>query len=183
MIFFEVAIIDSIKYIIKDWVVIDMNLYLFFSVVLMILGIIGIFVAFLPGPILVLAGIVLYGWSTSFTVISLKVIVLFGILTLGGILFDYLASFVSAKKFNVSKAGTWGLIIGGVVGFLLLNLIGLIVGQFLGIMVGEIMSGKNLRTSLKSGTASLVGYLLSVMVNVIIVSIMVGYFSFVVLKG
>ncbi|MBM7614432.1 DUF456 domain-containing protein [Alkaliphilus hydrothermalis] len=158
-----------------------MNYYLFFSVILIILGIIGIFVAFLPGPILVLAGIVLYGWSTSFTVISLKVIVLFGLLTLGGILFDYLASFISAKKFNVSKTGTWGLIIGGIVGFLLLNLIGLVVGQFLGIMAGEILSGKNLKSSIKSGTASLVGYVLSIIVNVIIVTIMMGYFSLVVL--
>ncbi len=160
-----------------------MNLYLIFSIVLIILGIVGIFTAFLPGTILVLTGIIIYGWATDFTIISIRIIIVFGFLTLAGILFDYLASFVSAKRYNISPKGIWGMVIGGIVGFFILNIVGIIIGQFIGILSGELLSGKNITSSLKSGTASLVGYFLSVMVNIIIVGIMVGYFSIKVLRG
>lgn len=158
-----------------------MDFYLLISVFLMILGLIGVFTAILPGTILVLAGIVLYGWGTGFTVISLKTLVLFGLLTLTGIIFDYAASFISAKKFKLSKAGFWGMILGGLIGFFVLSLVGLIVGQFLGILFGELFAGKGLWASLKAGGASIVGYLLSTMVNFLIAIVMVGYFTIKVL--
>ncbi|WP_026477728.1 DUF456 domain-containing protein [Alkaliphilus transvaalensis] len=155
-----------------------MDYYLLISGIIIVLGIVGIFTAFLPGTLLVLAGIIFYGWSTDFTVISIKMIIFFGFLTLAGILFDYLASFISAKRYNISTKGIWGMLLGGVAGFFILSVIGMIIGQFIGILVGEILAGKNFKNSIKSGTASLVGYLLSTVVNIIIVGIMLGYFLF-----
>ncbi len=154
-----------------------------FSVLLMIMGVIGIFVSFLPGTILVLAGMLLYAWKTGFTIISVGAIIVFGLLTLAGILFDYAASFISAKRFKLSKQGFAGMIIGGMIGFLILNLPGILVGQFLGILGGELFSGKDFWSSLKAGGVSIIGYFLSTAVNFLVALTMVIYFTVKVLRA
>ncbi|GAB6087382.1 DUF456 domain-containing protein [Alkaliphilus crotonatoxidans] len=160
-----------------------MNIYLIISVILMILGVMGVFLSFLPGTLLVLAGMLFYGWGTNFQVITVNAILVFGLLTILGILFDYGASLISAKRFKLSKQGFWGMIIGGIVGFFIFNLVGVLLGQFLGILVGELFSGKNFWNSLKAGGAGIAGYLLSTMVNFLLAITMIAYFTLKVLRG
>ncbi|ABR49761.1 protein of unknown function DUF456 [Alkaliphilus metalliredigens QYMF] len=158
------------------------NIYLILSTILILLGVAGIFMPALPGPILVLAGVFLYSYGTEFTVITLHWLVIFGILTLFSIIFDYVASFFTTKKFGASQLGVMGMIIGGIIGFFLLSIIGLIIGQVIGTFTGEVLSGKSLKSSLRIGGAAFFGYVLSIVVNVTIIGIMIGLFVFKVMS-
>lgn len=159
------------------------EVYFIISLILIIIGILGIFVPGLPGPILVMVGIFFYSFVTNFTIITIKWIIIFALLTLTTIVLDYISSLISAKKFGVSKLGIAGMIIGGIIGFITLNVIGLLAGQFLGIILGEILSGKNWLASIKSGGAGIIGYILGIAANTIIVGIMVSIFIYKIFWG
>lgn len=150
------------------------------SFVLIILGVLGIFIPVLPGPILVLMGIVLYGFITEFTVITFNWIIIFAILTFITIIVDYLASFFTAKRFNVSTWGMIGMILGGFGGLVILNVIGLLIGQVIGLILGEILSGKELVQAIKAGSAGVIGYIISLSVKILITGIMVGSFVYLI---
>ncbi|MCC5910236.1 MAG: DUF456 domain-containing protein [Clostridiaceae bacterium] len=157
------------------------NIYLIISIMLIILGTIGVFLPVIPGPILVLLGIVIYSFITDFSIVSLNWIVIFSVLTLLTIIVDYLASFISAKRFNVSKCGIVGMFLGGFIGLFILSIAGLLIGQTIGLIIGELMTGKELSTSIKSGSAGLIGYLASLIIKLIIVGIMLSIFTYLVL--
>jgi uncharacterized protein len=152
------------------------NLYFLISILLIVLGVAGIFLPVLPGPVLVLAGIFLYSYLTDFAIVSIRLIILFGILVLITLIFDYFASFFTAKKFGVSKWGIMGMVLGGAIGLIIFNIIGLLVGQILGIAAGEFLSGKHWLSAVKSGGAGILGYFLSLMVKITAVGLMVSLF-------
>ncbi|KAB3533095.1 DUF456 domain-containing protein [Alkaliphilus serpentinus] len=127
--------------------------------------------------------LLLYGWSTDFVIISIRTIIIFGILTLFAILSEYLASLFTAKKFNISKKGLWGLFMGGILGFFIFNVIGMILGQFIGVFIGEVLSGKKLLSALKAGSGAFIGYVIGMIINFTVVLSMVGYFIIVLLRG
>ncbi|AKL94446.1 hypothetical protein CACET_c09390 [Clostridium aceticum] len=156
------------------------NTLMVISFVLIILGVMGIFLPILPGPILVLVGIVLYGFVTDFAVISLYWIVLFSILTFITIVVDYLASFMTAKKFNVSSWGMIGMFIGGFSGLVILNVVGLIIGQVVGLTLGELLSGREWKESIKAGGAGVIAYFVSLVVKLLITAIVVGIFIYLI---
>ncbi|KAB3534842.1 DUF456 domain-containing protein [Alkaliphilus pronyensis] len=157
--------------------------YVLLSIILILFGTIGIFTAMLPGTILVLIGVFVYSWSTGFAIVSIKAIVIFSLLTLIGILADYFTSFLTAKKFGISRLGFIGMLVGGVVGLIMFNILGLLMGQFLGALLGELMSGKYISTAVKSGSAAILGYVISVFINVIIVGIILSSFIYLLFKG
>lgn len=154
----------------------DINLII--SILLMIAGIAGIFISGLPGTILVFSGIAYYSWTTDFTVLSLTTVIVFAILTLVSMGLDYLSSFISVKRIGISQKGMWGMILGGILGFFIFNVVGLVIGQFLGVVVGELASGKKLFSSIKAGGISILGYFAGIVINIITVAIMLGYFLY-----
>ncbi|SCY95003.1 DUF456 domain-containing protein [Alkaliphilus peptidifermentans] len=159
------------------------NVYILISIVLILFGTVGIFTAMLPGPVLVLLGVVIYSWATGFAIISMKVIIFFALLTLIGILADYLASFITAKKFGISRLGFIGMMIGGIVGLIIFNILGLLLGQFFGAILGELLSGKYFSKAALSGSAAIIGYFISVLINITVVGIMLGFFVYLIVKG
>ena len=159
----------------------DINLII--SILLMIAGVAGIFISGLPGTILVFAGIAFYSWSTNFTILTLNVLIIFGILTIVSIALDYLSSIISVKKLGISKKGMWGMILGGILGFFVFNIVGLVIGQFLGVVAGELASGKKLLSSIKAGGISILGYFAGIIINIITVAIMMGYFFYSLYRG
>ncbi|SET33002.1 hypothetical protein SAMN05660297_02042 [Natronincola peptidivorans] len=154
------------------------NIYIVISFALILLGVAGVFFPILPGPMLVLIGIALYSYGTDFIVITPYWLTLFAILTLITITVDYLASFITAKKFNASIWGMAGMIIGGFLGLMVFNIIGLLIGQVIGLILGELFMGKELIEAIKTGSAGVVGYLISLIVKVAMTGIMLGIFIY-----
>lgn len=157
-------------------------LVLFVVMILMSIGLIGIFVPGLPGNGLIFISTLGYGIFTKFEKISVTWIVFFAFITILAFVFDYVASLLGAKKFGATKAGIIGGFLGGIVGALLLSIPGLLIGQFLGTCVGELCYGKELKLSMKSGLGTMLGYVLGVVINITIGITMIGVFLVKVLK-
>lgn len=115
----------------------DINIHIIISVLFMLAGVAGIFVSGLPGTIFVFVGIAYYSWTTNFTIISIRLLILFGILTVISMALDYLSAIISVKRLGITQKGMWGMILGGILGFLILNVVGMVAGQFLGVVVGD----------------------------------------------
>lgn len=152
--------------------------YLILSIVLIIVGIVGIFVPTIPSVILVLVGIFLYAYKTNFAVVSMDYIILFSILTVITIFLDYLTTLILAKKHHMSTSNIIGMFLSGLIGFMILNVVGLIIGQAIGIIVFELISGEGWIKSFKKGGVSFLGYFMSITIKVFVVALMISIFAF-----
>lgn len=133
------------------------------AIILMIAGVLGCFLPAIPGPPLNFAGLILAHIS-RFAEFDTPTLVLVGILTLVVLLLDYLVPAWGTKRFGGSKYGTWGSIIGLIIGTFFLSigplgLVGIIGGPFLGAYIGEIIGRKNSKNALKAAFGSFIGFL------------------------
>lgn len=135
------------------------------AVILMLIGLIGIFIPGLPGNGLIFLAALGYGIITKFEKISIFMILVFAGLTILAIIFDYVGSLLGAKKFGATKPGLVGGALGAVLGFFTVGIPGLLIGQFAGTLIGEIYSGKKLSESSRIGLGGLLGYVFAVVIN------------------
>lgn len=134
------------------------------SCLFLILGLLGCVIPVIPGPVLSYAAMLLL-LPTRFAP-SAGECVGYGVACVVVMLLDYLIPAMGAKKFNCSRWGIAGCMIGTVVG-MFLGLMGLILGPFIGAMAGELIAGKNFSSSLKGGFGAFLGFLFGVLVKVV----------------
>ena len=142
---------------------------------LITLGIIGVFIPFLPGLPFSYAGLLLLQLAQQpFTITFLVVwIIIVAVVTIG----DSLMPTWGTKKFGGTPYGVLGSIIGLIIGVFFFPPIGFIVGPLIGAFVGEIMAGKKYNRALKSAFGSFLGFMISTGLKVVIAGIM-GYYYF-----
>jgi uncharacterized protein len=146
------------------------------TVLLMLTGLAGAVLPVIPGPALVLAGALLYGWYGDFVIITWGVLAVLAALTCVSVVLDYVASLIGARAFG---AGRWGLIgacVGACAGFVVANIVGAVIGMFAGACVFELVRGCDLRTSLKIGFGTFVGFLAGTAGKLLITFAMIGIF-------
>ncbi|OGE83905.1 MAG: hypothetical protein A3B10_02140 [Candidatus Doudnabacteria bacterium RIFCSPLOWO2_01_FULL_44_21] len=143
---------------------------------LILVGLVGTILPFLPGPPLSLAGLILYGWFTKFETVSILAVVIFSILTLFTFLFDIFAPALAAKGYRSSKYGAWGAVIGVLLGIVVLGPIGAFLGPFLGAFVGEFIAQRNHQVALRAAWGAFVGILIGTIFKLTITLAMLGYF-------
>ncbi|MHA7137293.1 DUF456 domain-containing protein [Rossellomorea arthrocnemi] len=150
-------------------------------IVLMILAFVGLIYPILPSVLFLIGSFILYGVFFSFEPFSWlfwTVQVLFVILLFGA---DYMTNLIGVKKFGGTKAGIWGSTIGLLVGPFVIPVIGILIGPFLGAIIGEwVVHRSNLKTAVKVGVGSVVGFISSVVTKGIIQIVMAVYFFFVI---
>lgn len=150
-------------------------------IVLMILAFVGLIYPILPSVVFLIGSFILYGVFFSFEPFSWlfwTVQVLFVILLFGA---DYMANLIGVKKFGGTKAGIWGSTIGLLVGPFVIPVIGILIGPFLGAIIGEwVVHRSNLKTAVKVGVGSVVGFISSVVTKGIIQIVMTVYFFLVI---
>jgi uncharacterized protein len=148
-------------------------------IVLMILAFVGLIYPILPSVVFLIGSFILYGVFFSFEPFSWlfwTVQVLFVVLLFGA---DYMANLIGVKKFGGTKAGIWGSTIGLLVGPFVIPVIGILIGPFLGAIIGEwVVHRSNLKTAVKVGVGSVVGFISSVVTKGIIQIVMAVYFFF-----
>jgi uncharacterized protein len=130
------------------------------AVVLMLLGILGAFVPFLPGVPLVLAGVYLYALGTGLSAgIGLGHLMLYTLVGGTAIALGMLANMVGARAAGGSRAGVLGAAVGLFVGLVVGGPVGLLVGPFVGAVLFELAAGGAARQALRSGLGAAVGLL------------------------
>ena len=134
-------------------------LIIVFSIILLILGVIGSILPILPGPPLSFVGLLLLHLFTPF-VMQEDYLFLFGIAAAMITFLDYWFQVYSVKLFGGGKASTIGVIIGILVGVFIFPPVGVLVGPFLGAYIGAIIeSDFDLVKSFKIAFGSLIGFL------------------------
>ena len=96
------------------------------ALLLMLVGLLGTLAPWLPGVPLIYAIYLVYGVVTHWQSYGMGVMAVLGAVTAGVMLLDFYAGALGAKKFGASPAGTWGSVIGAVLGPIVFNVIGLI---------------------------------------------------------
>lgn len=145
------------------------------TVLLVIAGVLGTFLPVLPGTPLIVAGALLTGLSTDFSVITVKDLVFLGALALLAEGVEYLFSLFGAKKFGASKAGLFGGMAGVLVGLLTMGPIGIFAGPFLGAVLAELVMGRRLDEAIRVGFGSIIGVLGGMLMTFLISLVMAGY--------
>ena len=145
----------------------------------LIVGLIGSILPALPGPPLSYAGILLLHFTerVDFTATQLVVWLILVLLT---VLADYLLPVLGVKKWNGSKWGNIGCIIGTIAGIFLLPPLGIIICPFLGAVLGEILfAGKKTPEALKAGFGAFIGFILGTILKLSVC----GWFIFCFVKS
>jgi uncharacterized protein len=153
--------------------------------VCVVVGIFGSFLPILPGPIVSWVGLLLLYFTEKVVInywvlgISLLLVVVISIL-------DYTIPAKGTKKFGGSSYGILGTNIGMIIGIFVPIPFGFIVGAFVGAFVGELLyNSQDKNRALKAATGSLLGFLASSFMKMVvclcflflyIVVVFTGYF-------
>jgi uncharacterized protein len=141
---------------------------------LMILGILGNILPFLPGiPICYLA-LLLQQFRTS-KPFGIQFLILWAVVVIIVIILDYLFPIYSTKKFGGSRYGIWGCTLGFLAAFWL-GPVGIIIGPFIGAFIGEMISSKDSKLALRAAVGSFAGFLFGTLIKLITSAVMAWYF-------
>ncbi len=135
----------------------------------LLLGLLGTVVPFLPGLGLMFSGILLHVWYFGSEDIGIPLLSVLGGVTVLSMLLDSLGSAYGAARFGSSRWGVIGSLAGGVAGLFLFSAPGLLLGVFFGAVLGEaFFAKKDMRQSLHAGWGSVLGFLGSTIIKVIL---------------
>ncbi len=149
-------------------------LWLVLGVLLMVGGLAGCILPFLPGPPLCYAALLIQQlqanppYTTRFLVTWA---IIAGVITA----LDYVIPIYGTKKFGGTKYGMWGCVIGLVAG-LWLGPVGIIVGPFIGALAGELIANSGSDQALRAAIGSFIGFLVGTLLKLIACFVMIWYF-------
>lgn len=148
-------------------------------IALFLLSFIGLIYPILPSSLLIIAGILLYGFYFSFSKLSLSFWIVEGILLAVLFLADYLANAIGIKRVGGSKAAGWGSTIGLIAGPFIIPYAGIIFGPFFGAVIAELLiHRKSFKESVQVGLGSLLGLVSSTIAKGLIQLVMMIFFFF-----
>jgi uncharacterized protein YqgC (DUF456 family) len=152
-------------------------------VALMAVGVVGAVVPGIPGSILILIAIVIWGAVHGFAGLEVPLFVAVLVLICNtGI--DFLATYLGARQAGASKWGQIGAVVGLVVGFLGLlptlpfggPLLGIIVGPFIGAVVAEFLYRRDFKLAVKAGIGIVVGSIVGNLMQGVLAIVAVAVF-------
>lgn len=158
-----------------------MEIFLIVVIALLsIAGLLGAVLPVLPGPPLSFLGLLLFFLIDSQQV-SLPLLVIMGVLMLVITLLDYVAPAWLTRKGGGSKTGSWGAMIGTLVGLFFIPW-GVIVGPFLGALVGELIAGTESKNALRVAFYSFIAFLLTTGLKLIYGIVVLLYVVYLILE-
>jgi len=151
------------------------TLWWILSALLILAGIAGTVLPALPGTALVLAGIVLAAWIDGFTRVGVGVIAVVSVLAAMGLLLDYAAGMLGARKAGASRQALIGAAVGTIAG-LFAGFVGVLFLPLAGAAIGEYVARRDEMHALKVGFATWLGIMAGMVAKVVIVFMMTGIF-------
>jgi len=153
----------------------DMALYLL-AAALIIGGLVGSVLPALPGLPMIFGGVWLVAGVDGYRHIGLWWLLLIGSLGAAGVIIEFVASALGAKRLGASRQALWGAGLGTMAG-MFFGVPGLIFGPFIGALLGELASGKSVLRSAHVGIGTWLGLLFGTLMKLVISFVMVGLFG------
>jgi len=154
-------------------------LLLILSLIFIILGYVGAFVPGLSGPPLAWVAILLIYFIPGIE-LPLWMLIVTGIIAGLSLILEWIIPAYGTKIFKGSKYGIRGSYIGMVVGIIVPIPFGFLLGPFVGAYLGELyMDHKDQGRALKAAFGTFIGFLLAILMNFALVSLMLfvwGYY-------
>ena len=150
-------------------------MFIALAVVLVVVGLAGVVIPGLPGPVLIFAGLALAAWSDGFAHVGIFTLVIIAIVTVATYIVDIAIMAAGMKQFGATKRAMAGAALGTVAG-LFLGLPGLIIGPFAGAVLGELTAHRDARAAGRAGVAAWIGYVLGTAAKIGLAFTMVGIF-------
>lgn len=150
----------------------DIALYLL-AAALIVGGLIGTVLPALPGIPMIFGGIWLIAAVDDYRHLGLWWLLILGTLAAVGILVDFIAATLGAKRVGASKQAIWGATIGTFAG-MFFGIMGLILGPFVGALLGEFASSKSVLRSTHVGIGTWFGLLFGALVKLVLSLMMVA---------
>lgn len=145
------------------------------AVVLVIVGLVGTVLPALPGVPLIFIGILAAAWAEDFTRIGGVTLAILAVLTVVGVLIDYVAASMSARRAGATRAGIVGAALGTIAG-IVTGLWGLLFMPLAGAAIGEFIAHRDALRAGKVGLATWLGMLLGTVVKLAVAFTMIGVF-------
>ena len=139
------------------------------------LGIAGLILPLLPGPLLVFIGLFLAAWAEDFVYVSWATLIILGLLMSVAHALDFIAGALGAKKVGASRAAIIGATIGAFVG-IFFGFIGIIIGPFLGAVIGQLTELDGLKSAGQVGVGTWIGFVFGLAAKIAIGLSMIGIF-------
>jgi uncharacterized protein YqgC (DUF456 family) len=156
-------------------------LLLILSLIFIILGYVGSFVPGLSGPPLAWVAILLIYFINNIQ-LPLWVLIVTGVIAGLSLILEWIIPAYGTKIFKGSKYGVRGSYIGMIIGIIAPIPFGFLIGPFVGAYVGELyMDPKDQSRALKAAFGTFIGFLLAILMNFALVSLMLlvwGYYVF-----
>ncbi len=150
-------------------------LLLILAILLVLSGLAGLVIPGLPGPPLLLAGLVVAAWAEDFVYVGGGTIAVLTILAVLAYAVDFIASALGAKRFGAGRRAVIGAVIGLLIG-LFFGLPGILLGPFLGALIGELTAGRDLESAGRAGVGAWLGLVVGAVAKFAIAFSMIGIF-------
>ncbi|MEO8809431.1 MAG: DUF456 domain-containing protein [Rhodanobacter sp.] len=159
----------------------DIALYVL-AALLMVGGLAGSVLPVLPGIPMVFGGIWLAAAVDGYRHLGLWWLLIIGAIGALGVIIDFVAAALGAKRVGASPRALWGATIGTIVG-MFLGIPGLLFGPFVGAVAGELASGTSVLRSTHVGVGTWLGLLFGTLLKLVLSFLMVGLFGVAMLFG
>jgi uncharacterized protein len=148
------------------------------AIILIVIGIAGLVVPALPGPVLLFMGLLAAAGAEDFAHVGAPTLVTLGGLAVLAYVVDFVAGAFGARVYGASGMAMIGAALGAVAG-LFLGLVGVLVGPFVGAVIGELMARKGLHAASRAGVGATLGFVIGAAAKLALGFAMIGVFVFV----
>jgi uncharacterized protein YqgC (DUF456 family) len=149
-------------------------LWLILGVILMLVGLAGCILPFLPGPPICYLALLIQQLQSS-PPYTTEFLLTWAAITVVITALDYVIPVYGTKKFGGTKYGMWGCVIGLVVGLWIAPL-GIIIGPFVGAFIGELIGKADSGSALQAALGSFVGFVFGTLLKLVACFVMGWYF-------
>lgn len=150
--------------------------------VLFVTGLVGSVIPWVPGPLLILAGALVWAVATEFATLGAGRLAILAALAALTFVLDFAVTALGARYYGASRWGVVGAIAGAIVG-LFFGPLGLIFGGAVGAVVAEVMTGSGLGGGVRSGLGALLGLLAGFVADLVVALTMIGLFLYWAWRG
>jgi len=154
-----------------------MHVFLYsIAAVLILVGLAGAVIPMLPGIPIIFGGIWLAAGVDHYQHLSSGWLIGIGIIAAVGLLLDFAAAALGAKRVGASAQAVAGALLGTVIG-LFFGIPGLVFGPFVGALIGELIAGRDLERSTHVGIATWAGLIFGTLMKLAASIMMVVLFA------